>query len=667
MCIPAVPVRLHFPESTVTVHHHLRSDVRASWDRAHAAHVDPALDAAPMVWDEDALMLARRDATWLPLALHSLTAQRGAYSAAGSIVALFDASGRMLHSEGEARALDGLGGINFRPGSAWSEDAVGTNGPGTALATGRPVHIVGAEHFCEQWQGWHCAAVPLRDPLTGAVNGALDVSGFRQTANPHTLMLVVALGAAIEQMLSAREAQRRAFVLERFAMFAARWPGECLVAVDRAGTILSASAAPAALHPLAPISDGACAAFAQAVAASSSEQPRAVSMPSPIDGDVVFHPVLHHGTVAGACMLVPRRESSRVQVASRLAMRPVACRGREATRYTLDDIVGDSRALRDAHRLAIAAASNTLPVLLLGESGTGKEMFAQGIHAASDRAARPFIAVNCAALPADLVESELFGYVGGAFSGARREGAIGKFEAANGGTILLDEVGDLPLPAQAALLRVLQEGEVTRVGATRGTPVDVRVIAATNTDVDVARRNGTFRDDLFYRLGVLSITLPPLRERRSDIERLATRFLADAGAELGRTGHSFAPATLDALRASDWPGNIRELKNVIWRVVALARSSVITPESLPAEMRGGGAATSASNGPSCPSCGEPAAAELEVPAAIAPDDDERERLVRAIEGSRNMGEAAQILGVARSTLYRQMARHGVQAHRVVER
>jgi sigma-54 dependent transcriptional regulator, acetoin dehydrogenase operon transcriptional activator AcoR len=651
----------------VTVHHDVRPDVRASWDRARAAHVDPALQAAPMVWDDDALRHARRDATWLPLALHALTAQRGAYSAAGSIVALFDASGRMLHSEGEARALDGLGGINFRPGAAWSEQAVGTNGPGTALATGRAVHIVGAEHFCEQWAGWHCAAVPLRDPLNGAVQGALDVSGFSRTANPHTLMLVVALGAAIEQMLAAREAQRRAFVLERFATFLSRWPGECIVAVDRVGRILSASpAAPAALHPLAPLADAASSAFAQAVVASTSEHPRAVEMPAPVDGDVVFHPVMYQGSAAGACVLVPRREPSRVQSASRLAMRPVACRAREATRYTLDDVVGDSRPLRDAHRLAIAAASNTLPVLLLGESGTGKEMFAQGIHAASDRAARPFIAVNCAALPADLVESELFGYVGGAFSGARRDGAIGKFEAANGGTILLDEVGDLPLPAQAALLRVLQEGEVTRVGATRGTPVDVRVIAATNSDVDAARRNGTFRDDLFYRLSVLSITLPPLRERRSDIERLATRFLADAGAELGRTGHSFAPATLDTLRGCDWPGNIRELKNVIWRIVALTRSSVIAPESLPEELRGGGTAAAAGHATSCPSCGEPAAAGLDVSPAATPDDQERERLVRAIEGSRSMGEAAQVLGMARSTLYRQMARHGVQAHRVVQ-
>lgn len=652
----------------MTVAPDVRPEVRASWERARAAQVDPALDAAPMVWDEDALVQARRDATWLPLALHALTAQRGAYSAAGSIVALFDAAGRMLHSEGEARALDGLGGINFRPGSAWAEGAVGTNGPGTALATGRPVHIVGAEHFCEQWQGWHCAAVPLRDPLTGAVNGALDVSGFRHTANPHTLMLVVALGAAIEQTLAAREAQRRAAVLERFATFSSRWPGECLIAVDRAGRILSASpTAPAALHPLAPLSDAACAALAQAVAGSAGETPRAVALPAPVDGDVVFHPVLHQGGVAGACVVVPRRESSRARVALGLDSRPVACRGRAPTRYRLDDVVGDSRALRDAHRLAIAAASNTLPVLLLGESGTGKEMFAQGIHAASDRATRPFVAVNCAALPAELVESELFGYVGGAFSGARRDGAMGKFEAASGGTILLDEIGDLPLSAQAALLRVLQEGEVTRVGATRGTPVDVRVIAATNADVEAARRSGTFRDDLFYRLGVLSITLPPLRERRSDIERLATRFLADAGAELGRSGHTFAPATVDALRACDWPGNIRELKNVIWRVVALARSSVITPESLPEEMRAGAAAASA--GPSCPSCGEPAAADpgVGVAAAGVSGGPERERLVRAIEGSRSMGEAAQILGMARSTLYRQMSRYGVQAQRTVQR
>jgi sigma-54 dependent transcriptional regulator, acetoin dehydrogenase operon transcriptional activator AcoR len=648
----------------VTVRHDVRPDVRASWDRALDARVDPGLAAAPMVWEDDALMRARHEAAWLPLALHALRAQRGAYSAAGSIVALFDADGRMLHSEGEGRALDGLGGINFRPGAIWSEAAVGTNGPGTALATGRPVHIVGADHFCERWQGWHCAAVPLRDPLTGAVNGALDVSGFRQTANPHTLMLVVALGAAIEQMLAAREAERRAFVLERFASLAGRWPGECLVAVDRTGAILSASpAAPAALHPLAPLADSARAAFAQAVAASTAESPRAVALPAPIDGDVVLHPVLHHGTVVGACMLVPQRAAPRSRIAGSLAARPVACRERATTRYTLDDVVGDSRPLRDAHRLAIAAATNTLPVLLLGESGTGKEMFAQGIHAASERASRPFIAVNCAALPAELVESELFGYVGGAFSGARRDGAIGKFEAASGGTILLDEIGDLPLSAQAALLRVLQEGEVTRVGATRGTPVDVRVIAATNADIDVARRDGTFRDDLFYRLSVLAITLPPLRQRRSDIERLATRFLAEAGAELGRTGHSFAPAALDALRACDWPGNIRQLKNVIWRAVALSRSSVITAESLPAEIHGGSAAGS------CPSCGEADSALHVAGDSAAPtaDDQERARLVCAIEQAGSMGEAAQILGIARSTLYRQMARHGVQAHRVVER
>jgi sigma-54 dependent transcriptional regulator, acetoin dehydrogenase operon transcriptional activator AcoR len=576
------------------------------------------------------------------------------------VVAIFDRHGRMLHSEGEPRALDGMAAINFRPGSLWAEEAVGTNGPGTSLATGRAVHVVGAEHFCEEWQGWQCAAAPLRDPPTGRVTGVLDVSGYRATAHPHTLMLVTALTAAIEQMLAAQEMERRASLLGRLGELSARWPGDALIVVDRAGAIVGASpAAPAALHPLAPLPDHLRHTLAELVTSSRSEAPREATLPYASVARIVVHPVMQGAAAIGACLLV-EADAGRRAVPS-----PTRSATRQPTRYSLADLVGESAALRDAHCIAIAAASNTLPVLLLGESGTGKEVFAQGIHAASDRAAKPFIPVNCAALPAELVESELFGYVGGAFSGARREGGVGKFEAADGGTIFLDEIGDLPIAAQAALLRVLQEGEVTRVGATRGVPVNVRVIAATNRDIDSALSDGSFREDLYYRLGVLSIRLPSLRERRGDVERLAHRFLAEAEAELGREGHAWAAETLDALRAYDWPGNIRELRNLVWRTVALTRQSVITPESLPASITGAEA-------PVAPCSCAHAADEIDaVSSENATCGDswnaDRERVVRAVEQAASMGEAAQILGVARSTLYRQIERYGLQPRRVLRR
>ncbi len=222
-------------------------------------------------------------------------------------------------------------------------------------------------------------------------------------------------------------------------------------------------------------------------------------------------------------------------------------------------------------RLATAASRTMLPVLLLGESGTGKEVFAQAIHNASGRSARPFVAVNCAALPRELVESELFGYVGGAFTGARREGSAGKFRTAEGGTIFLDEISAMPVGAQAALLRVLrvlrvlQEQELSPVGSSEVRPLDVRVLAATNRDAVEAVRSGVLRADLYHRLNVLAIELPPLRDRRADIPALAAQPLALAAIELERPHLQFHDAVVPALTRQAWPGNVRELKNVIRR------------------------------------------------------------------------------------------------------
>jgi DNA-binding NtrC family response regulator len=242
-------------------------------------------------------------------------------------------------------------------------------------------------------------------------------------------------------------------------------------------------------------------------------------------------------------------------------------------------LIGESPALRPVLGQARRAASSTATVLLLGESGTGKEVFARTIHAWSPRRAQPFVVVNCAALSEELVASDLFGHEKGAFTGAHQR-KPGKLELAAGGTVFLDEVGELPPALQAKLLRVLQEHAFERVGGTRTLRVDIRVIAATNRDLPRAVRVGTFREDLFFRLHVIPLILPPLRERSEDIPRLAEFFVRKHSLELKRPGMQLSPEALESLQHYDWPGNVRELENAIERAVVLSGGEVIQPEDL---------------------------------------------------------------------------------------
>ena len=616
----------------------VRGVVRESWERALRTDVSPALPKAPVVWDDDRLAAAQEQCEWLPFARRAVAASSAPYSGGGHILTLFDAAGRMIWSEGDPHALAGLADINFRPGALWAEDAVGTNGPGTALATGGPVHIVGAEHFCERWHAWHCAAMPVRDPLTGEVCGVVDISGFREAAHPHTLTLTATLVVAIEQMLRAREAERRTLVMRRMAELAGRWPGDTALAVDRTGTVIGALHEELlARYRGATASSTVREALAETMRAGGNVRDE-VTVPLGDGHSATVYPVMVNSVAIGACLVVPRPAAGRPPVAAR----PVSRRTIPgATRYTFADLAGRSAALRNALGVAEAAAETELPVLLEGESGTGKEVFAQGIHAAGVRASGPFVAVNCAALPHELVESELFGYVGGAFTGARREGQSGKFEAAQGGTIFLDEVADLPPAAQAALLRVLQEGEITPVGSAHSRPVDVRVIAATNRDLAAAVTAGRFRADVYYRLNVIGISLPPLRERPEDVPELAMRFLDEAAADMGRVAPTLTTEMVVMLRAQRWPGNVRELKNLMRRVVALGVGALSSPLA--------------------PAYREDAAPVVDESQGTRG----RAALIAAVRESRTMDEAAKRLGVTRSTLYRRMAAAGLRPERTL--
>ncbi len=250
---------------------------------------------------------------------------------------------------------------------------------------------------------------------------------------------------------------------------------------------------------------------------------------------------------------------------------------------SLDSLIGESEVMQNVFKLVLKIARSSATVLIRGESGTGKELIARAIHGRSRRAESPFYAINCAAIPETLLESELFGYERGAFTGADRR-KTGLFEAASGSTLFLDEIGDLSLPLQGKILRSLQEKEIRRVGGNESIPVDVRVLAATNRDLEEMMKAGTFREDLFYRLNILPIVLPPLRERREDIPLIAERLIERVSAEHGKPIQGIDPDALRILKAYDWPGNVRELESILERAVLLSEHDTIRREDLPDQL-----------------------------------------------------------------------------------
>ncbi len=319
--------------------------------------------------------------------------------------------------------------------------------------------------------------------------------------------------------------------------------------------------------------------------------------------------------------------------------------------------------------VARKVAASPSAVLIRGESGTGKELLAEAIHAANPRAAHPFVKVHCAALSQNLLESELFGHVKGAFTGADRD-RIGRFEQADGGTLFLDEIGDINLEVQTKLLRVLQEMAFERVGSSQTIAVDVRILAATHQDLEALIRAGRFREDLFYRLNVISLRTPALRERKEDIFELAVHFLGKYARRSGKTVSHINDEAVEALMVYDWPGNIRELENTIERAVVLADGPALTRDDLPPEVRQPArrrlrpripdvVADARSRAPATPAWGETAT-------AVEEDWDaefvtfERQRLLDVLsEAQGNKSEAARLLGMPRSTFCSRLKKHGL--------
>ena len=633
----------------------LSEEIARSWQRARDTYgIDPAQRRCSRLLSPSELAHRLEHDDTYRLALPILEEFGARLASAQQVLAFFDAAGWMLSIGGNPATAERLAEINFCPGANWREESAGTNGPGTALAEKRPVEVFASEHFVEAWQAWTCAAAPVLVPGTGDLLGVVDVTGPWSAHDVQALVASRAIAHAMEERLRSAEIVRDQVV--EYAFRIATGAGDAVFAVDRRGRVVAANDAARRRLPFegldVPLSvrERLQLVLRQRTAASNDEL--TIDWPGGPAG-VRLHasPVRYEQSTIGAVVRVLAGVGGKARRSGRSGGGPPAA----VARYEFDDVRGESPGLRHAVALARMASRNELPVVLVGESGTGKELFAQAIHGASGRGDGPFIAVNCGCIPAGLLEAELYGYEAGTFTGGRKEGNAGKFEEACGGTLFLDEVSELSPQAQTALLRVLQEREVIRLGGSSPRRVDIRVIAASNKGLSEEIKAGRFRSDLYFRLNVLTIAVPPLRERRSDVEPLAEAFLREAEAELGRTGLAFSEEALRALACYDWPGNVRELRNAVLRVAATVSRAEIEVGDLPDEIR------TAAGKAARPPAAHPSSRREAASALVAPGDPDRDALLRALETSAwNVARTAQALQVSRMTLYRWLRKHGIQ-------
>ncbi|WP_306601767.1 sigma-54-dependent Fis family transcriptional regulator [Geothrix sp. 21YS21S-2] len=629
----------------------LAPEVEASWRRCQEAGVDPFAGRAMGVLRPSAFAaLVERKQDLIRVAkpfmdnLFSLVA--GAF-----VVLLFDENGILLEAVGDPERIRTCQDLNLNGGALWDEHEVGTNGAGTCLVLGRPFQVSGPEHFCRKHHRWTCSGAPILDP-EGRALGVLDLSGPVDETHSHTLGLVMASVAAIQNSLALEQRNQELTLLNDRLSRILGTVTDGVIVVDAQGAIGRIN--PVAERILAirgPQAEGTAIQdlvldpepLAALLAQGREFLDREVDVRS---GQGLQHclasgkPILGAaGAVRGAVLFV-----NPINKLKRLVNR---FSGAQAT-FRFEDILGGGEALVKAVQLGRAASENDSNVLLTGESGTGKEMFAQSIHNQSDRRRGPFVAVNCGAIPRELIASELFGYQDGAFTGAARGGRPGKFELAGGGTLFLDEIGDMPLEQQVALLRVLQDRTITRLGGDRAFLVDVRIICATHKDLREEARRGTFRQDLYYRLNVSTIKLPPLREHPEDVPVLLEAFLRKLK---GRAGLAIDPAVVAVLQAHAWPGNIREFQNVVERMALSVRGGRIQVEHLPEELL---------RPPEAPPARLTAVASGPVKLRDLLAEEEREDILACLRSAKgNMTRAAQDLGISRNTLYRKMEKFGI--------
>ncbi|AMS15801.1 sigma-54-dependent Fis family transcriptional regulator [Pseudomonas chlororaphis] len=604
--------------------------IARSWLRClEDYHLDPALSMAPTVLEHGRLLESReRLQQVLQIAGNEMTSLHQQLSGAGHAVLLTDARGVILNcvtAPAERKIFERAG---LWLGADWSEACEGTNGIGTCLVERQSLTIHQDEHFRGRHTGLTCSASPVFDPH-GELLAVLDVSSARPDVSRqsqfHTMALVNLSAKMIESCYFLRYFDNQWLLRFHLQAESVGLFSEGLLAFDGEGRISAVNQS--ALNLLGHIRGG--------------------LLGKPVEAffDCSLDELLGRASVNASASWPLRTRDGRHLFAvlrgqPRSVPKPLPPRA-VLERPRLPEICLGDAALQDDFRKSLRVFERDVPLLINGETGSGKEAFAKAVHHASQRAEKAFVALNCAAIPESLIESELFGYRGGTFTGARKEGMRGKLQQADGGTLFLDEIGDMPLALQTRLLRVLEDRMVVPIG---GEPqaVNVRIISATHRDLLERVRDGSFREDLYYRLNGLEISLPALRER-SDKSQLLDFLLAQ---EAGDQQVSLDGPARQALLDFHWPGNVRQLRNVLRTLAALCDDGRIGLEDVPAMIRQGRPA--------------PMPAAADEAGGYPLDDAERLALLNALEQQRwHMTHTAEQLGVSRNTLYRKLRKHGI--------
>ncbi len=613
--------------------HQVRDVIRSSWERCRKGHVPYTVAEAPVaVAGDDLFFLQEEHRELLEVTQDVVATLGGVLNQSRSVLVVANPQGIILNAYGDPVTMESGAELHIAPGGHWEEHLTGTNAIGTAIAAGSPVQVHALEHYCQGVKAWTCSAALIRDAQGADILGAIDISGDPDTFNAHSLALAISIASQIEAILKGQEARDHIRLLEWCSSETSAWQSDGFIVLDRKGRVISVNKN--ASEMLGRMGVTPLVATGRPLPGVRRGSGRSIAaMPSWVQPDWV-QPVKIDGKNFGTLVVIPLQ-----------TMRtPRADRATPASRPStgFENIVGMSEAISAAVDRARRLAAGSLPILLLGETGVGKEEFAKAIHESSPVKTGPFVAVNCGAFARDLVASELFGYADGAFTGAIKGGRRGKFEEADGGTLFLDEIGELPLDIQPHLLRVLQDGIVTRIGESRTRKVSVRIISATNRDLRAVVASGRFREDLYYRLAVASLSLPPLRARQCDIPLLLEHFMDALAQRSGGPRKQISAELCQVLMRHPWPGNIRQLKNALDNMYQLSEGPLLDMPDLPPELQ------------------QSTNSEAPRPLLTSLRAREREAIIATIEEhGGNLRQAAAALEIARSTLYEKMRVYGI--------
>ena len=627
----------------------VRDVIASSWERCLSQGVNPEQQAAPLLASENKLYNYRQKSSDLLDCARPVIEQATTFlQDLETIFFLTDYQGLNLKIVGDPRTLDDARIIGLVEGSGWNEVVSGSNAVGTAMATRRPTQVHGEEHYCQGFKPWTCTAAIIADPYDNQMMGVIDLSGLCSIYDKFHIPLVVAWASQIQSGLARKTSEQWNTIIEHSDSNFGRFRNTGRLLLDKQGRLINFSSnTSAALDALGIDYDP------YSKRRLSMERFGGDEIVYPHDAgewisDDWVEPIRRKGDVVGFQVLVP---AGRIYAGSSQPA-PETTATLKPNFDPFKEIYGESASFKSSANKARRAAATPLPVLILGETGVGKEVFAKAIHDSSNYADGPFVDLNCGAFSKDILNSELFGHVEGAFTGSKKGGLIGKIEAANGGTLFLDEIGEMPLEIQPIFLRVLQEKKIYRVGDIKPIPVDFRLIAATNRDLKSAVNEGLFRKDLYFRLSTVTISLDPLSGRKEDIEGIAKLVLERLRKENPEqiVAKRFSPALLTALKGREWPGNIRELVNVVECMCFMSEREVLTIDDLPDGYRPGEQNLQPDG----------YSAQIQQPQGNL-DLVEKATIEAAIkESNGNMTQAARQLGIAKSTLYQKMKKYGLK-------